>query len=80
MAKPPPQKTETAYRQLWRVVDAAVAEAFKAHPDYLTERGARLARQSINKRVVGAIHGYAVEAAKRRSGGNPAADNGDGVV
>lgn len=79
MTKPPAHKKATAYRQLWRVVDAAVAEAFKVHPDYLTERGQKLARMSVNKRVVGAVIGYAAEAAKRRSGRGPAADTrGDG--
>lgn len=75
---PPKQKTAAAYRQLWRIVDAAVLETFKAHPDYLTERGAKLARQSINKRVVGAILGFAEESAKHRSGASPAVDTKGG--
>lgn len=69
---PPVQKTATPYRRLWRVVEAAVAETFKAHPDYLTDHGRHHgnATRSVCKRVVGAVHGYAVEAAKRRSGGS----------
>lgn len=75
--QPPPQKQDGSYKRLWRIVDAAVAEALKAHPEYLTSRGAmnRNARRSITKRVVGTIHGYAVEAAKRRSGEDPAAES-----
>ena len=78
--KPPPQKTASAYRQLWRVVDGAIAEALRAHPDYLAPHGAKHdnARRSIAKRVVGAVLGYAEQSAKRRSGGRPAPDSGDG--
>ncbi len=43
------------------MVDGAVANAFAAHPDYLTPRGNRQARTAIVKRVVGAIMGYAAE-------------------
>ncbi len=44
-----------------------------------TERGAKLARQSINKRVVGAVLGFAEESAKHRSGASPAVDTKGGV-
>ena len=62
---PPPQKTATPYRRLWRVIEAAVVEAFKAHPDYLTDYGRHQgnATRSVCKRVVGAVHGYALQAA-----------------
>lgn len=58
------------YRQLWRIVDGAVADAFKMHPNYLSEDGKRwqTARQSIVKRVTGAILGYAEQSAQGRSG------------
>lgn len=54
------------YRQLWRLVDGAVADAFKCHPDYLTAKGHILdnARRSVTKRVVGAVLGYAGQAAR----------------
>ena len=63
-----------AYRQLWRVVDGAVFDALYTHPDYLTEKGRRSARTSINKRVVGAIMGFAEQSARGRSGEIPAAE------
>lgn len=62
-----------AYRQLWRVVDGAVFDALYNHPDYLTDKGRRNARESINKRVVGAVYGYALEA-QGRSLASEAAD------
>lgn len=68
-----PVRDDPAYRQLWRVVDGAVRDAFDHHPDYLTAKGARNARRSINKRVVGAVLGYAEQSARGRSGGRPAA-------
>ena len=54
-----------AYRQLWRIVDGAVFDALYTHQDYLTDKGRRNARESINKRVVGAVLGYALEAQGR---------------
>ena len=60
-------KGDAHYRQIWRVVDGAVADAFKMHPDYLTEHGRSRARQSIVMRVTGAITGYSAEAEKGRS-------------
>lgn len=52
------------YRQLWRLIDGAVADAFSCHPDYLTTKGVQSARTSITKRVTGVVHGYAARAAK----------------
>ena len=76
-----------AFRQLWRVVDGAVASAFDAHPDYLTGKGRSLARTSIVKRVVGQVHSYAVTAATisavrtagARTGSSPAGDEATGA-
>lgn len=64
-----PMKPGDAYRQLWRLVDGAVADCFNNHPDYLTERGQhyRAARRSLTKRVVGAVLGYAEQSARSRS-------------
>lgn len=41
----------------WRVIDGAIRDAFKMHPEYLTEAGRRYqtARRSILKRVYGAV-------------------------
>lgn len=54
------------HRRLWRMVEGAVADAFRSHPDYLTERGRRAAVESVTKRVVGTIVGAAQET--RRGG------------
>lgn len=57
-----PPKGNWNYHQLWRLVDGAVADAFANHPEYLSgEREEWIVRQSINKRVVGTILGYAEE-------------------
>jgi hypothetical protein len=65
-----------AYRQLWRIVDGAVADALSAHPDYLTPKGQRSAQLSITKRVTGAVLGFAAEAARAGLVASPAADKG----
>ena len=71
----PVQDKGRAYRQLWRIVEGAIADAFAAHPDYLTERGRHLVASSVTKRVVGAVMGYAEQSARGRSGEKPAADS-----
>lgn len=64
------------YRQIWRVVDGAVASALDAHPNYVAPgKKLRTVRNSIVKRVTGAIIGYAEQSAWVRSGSSPA-DNG----
>lgn len=68
-----------AYRQLWRVVDGAVFDALYTHQDYLTPKGQRAARMSINKRVVGAVLGFAEQSARGRSGEIPAAERDTGL-
>ena len=66
----PPRKGDSLYRQLWRVVDGAIMDALKQHPDYLTDKGRRdrAARISIAKRVTGAIMGYTEQSVRSRSG------------
>nr|USU32853.1 hypothetical protein NG677_03915 [Methylobacterium sp. OTU13CASTA1] len=67
------------YRQIWRVVDGAVASALEAHPDYVAPgRKVRTVRNSIVKRVTGAILGYAEQPAWVRSGSSPADDGAAG--
>lgn len=61
-----------AYRQLWRVVDGAVRDALDHHPDYLTAKGRRNARESVTKRVTGQVLSYATQVAEGRSGSSPA--------
>lgn len=55
-----------AYAELWSVVDGAVSDAFKSHPDYLTPKGQRSARTSVVKRVTGTVMGFATQAATGR--------------
>ena len=52
--------------RLWRLVEGGVYDAFRAHPDYLTDHGRARAVESITKRVVGQLVGHANEARKRR--------------
>lgn len=68
-----PQQGTPTYRQVWRVVDGAVREALRAHPDYVApgHRPGKV-RNSITKRVTGAICGYAEQSAWVRSGCSPA--------
>ncbi|MCW1920847.1 hypothetical protein NX862_18975 [Rhodobacter sp. KR11] len=49
------------HQKLWALVEGAVADALRTHPDYLTARGAQLAAGSITKRVVGQLVGHAKE-------------------
>lgn len=70
------KRPSAAYGQLWRIVDGAVADALKAHPDYLTDKGTRSARSSIVKRVTGAVIGYAGETAKGRFRDSRTAETG----
>lgn len=56
-----------AYSELWRIVDGAVADAFKCHPDYLTPKGHRSARTSVTKRVTGTVLGFAEQSARGRA-------------
>lgn len=57
---PPPEVAKPHERQLWRIVEGAVRDAFNCHPDYLTKRGeqAANARRSVTKRVVRSLSGF----------------------
>jgi len=65
----PQKRPSVGYSRLWRVVDGAVRDALTNHPDYLSEKGARfnVCRQSIVKRVTGAVMSFAGETAKGRT-------------
>lgn len=54
----------SAYKQLWKVVEGSVSDAFNRHPDYLTPKGRKSAPASIIKRVTGTVLSFAVQAAK----------------
>lgn len=54
------------YQKLWRIVEGAVVDAIKMHPDYVTDQGRHSMVKSITKRVVGSV----IHNAKRtRKGG-----------
>lgn len=56
--KPPSQKTDKLYREIWLLVDGATRDAFNCHPEYLAEGMRRNAVGSIVKRVTGAITSF----------------------
>lgn len=54
-----PVNIDPFYHQMWRIVDGAIRKTFQDHPDYIREgKSERSVRQSISKRVVGALSGY----------------------
>lgn len=61
------KQPDASYRQIWRLVDGAVRDAFANHEDYLTDKGKRDAARSVTKRVTGTLHGYATQVAWGRS-------------
>lgn len=63
--KNPARVPQQHYRVLWSAIEGSVREAFKAHPEYLTEKGAEAAVASVTKRAVGAVVGLMHEAGKR---------------
>jgi len=61
-----PVKTDDFYHQMWRLVDGAVRKAFMDHPEYLAPSvREKTVRQSINKRVVGALAGFVGETRRK---------------
>lgn len=78
----------SAYAELWGVVDGAVVDAFKSHPDYLTPKGRKSARTSVVKRVCGTVLSFAEQSARGRpyhpaetsAGGVSSQTAGEGVV
>lgn len=49
------------HARLVRMVEGAVVDAFRQHPEYLTPAGIQSAVGSITKRVVGTIVGHAMQ-------------------
>lgn len=68
--RPPKHDPHSDYHRIWRIVDGAVRDAFKHHPDYLTTAGHRSAQLSIIKRVAGALAGHVFREDREGSGGN----------
>lgn len=54
----PPQEYAAFERKLWRMVEGAVADVLRFHPDYVTKKGHVNITSSIGKRVVGTLRGY----------------------
>lgn len=50
---------------LWNLVEGAVADAFRSHPDFLTDKGRKTVVRSVTKRVVGQLVGYAKQTLRR---------------
>jgi hypothetical protein len=73
--KPVKDQPHSDYHKIWRIVDGAVSDAFYHHPDYLTPKGKRAARESVVKRVTGAVLSSVVKATGGRSGSSPAPKN-----
>lgn len=83
MARQPriaPRSGSPEYRQIWRIVDGALRQAFHDHPDYIA-RGKRAdhVRTSLTKRVAGALNSYAEQSAQVRSGSSPAHETACGA-
>lgn len=71
-----PLKKGDDYRRIWRLVDGAVRDAFRSHPDYLPEgRSLKDVRSSIVKRVVGTIKGHVGKPTRGRSGEPPSSSS-----
>lgn len=59
--KPYPPKGDDHFHDIWRVVDGAILDTIKHHPNYFnTTMGVRAynVRMSLNKRIVGALMSY----------------------
>lgn len=59
--EPPLGKGDALYRELWPVIDAAVALTFAEHANYLTDAGRESAQVSVNKRVVAAVRVWVLQ-------------------
>lgn len=55
----PAKRPDDWYVQLWYMVDGAIRDTFRMHPEYLAGTPEWIVRNSINKRVVGVIKSYA---------------------
>ncbi len=53
--KSPARMKHAEHTALWNAVEGAVVDAFRHHPDCLTDKGRRSFVESITKRVVGSV-------------------------
>lgn len=56
------------HQRVWRIIEGAVADACKMHPEYLTEQGRACMVPSVTKRVLGALVGSGTLRGGRDSG------------
>lgn len=65
----PPKRPSKEWIQTWRIVDGAIRDTFRHHPEYLA-KGIREAdvRISIAKRTVGLLTSFAEQSARGRPG------------
>ena len=56
-----------------RMVDGAVSDALKMHPDYITPGKMHDAKRSITKRVTGTFYGLLIQSLAEQSAEGPAA-------
>lgn len=64
----PSYMKQAEHHRLWSLIEGAVVDAFRQHPDYLTPKGEGSAVNSITKRVIGQLVG---NAKRTREGGRP---------
>lgn len=57
-----PVKPGSDYRRIWRIVDGAIRDCAKHHEDYFDPKKLRAARESLAKRITGALLAYEAEA------------------
>lgn len=70
--KPLKSQPYSLYAKIWRIVDGAVKDALHKHPDYLTLKGRISARDSVNKRAVGAVQAFIRRDEEANRGSSPA--------
>lgn len=75
--RPVKNEAHSLYSKIWRIVDGAVKDALHNHPDYLTLKGRISARESINKRAVGAVHAFIRKGGEANRGLSPASCDSD---
>lgn len=66
MRKLKPVKPDSSYRRVWRIVDGVIRDCIAMHPDYIAPKDIRRVRESIAKRVTGAVLAYQAEAEKAK--------------
>lgn len=60
-------KDRIFYDQIWRIVDGAVRDTYRTHPEYLKGyHSERIIRTSIVKRVTGTLMGYGAQSPQGR--------------